>query len=146
MLLCWCRRKSIAVLESEAIAAAQGNLRRTICPADGSDDELEYEIEVSLQCPYTQQRIAVAAKGLGCSHAQAFDLSLYIRNAVEVGLWACPVCAKRVTPSEVVLAPDVQEALDGLRDVDDDHCCSAIISRHGWRPVLLDDRRMPSVR
>ena len=46
----------------------------------GDDDEIEASsVQLTLHCPLTRMRLGIPARGVGCSHIEAFDLDAFLQ-------------------------------------------------------------------
>lgn len=110
----------------------------------GDDDDdlmvLTTEIEVSLRCPLSFERISIPAKGRACKHFQCFDLQAYLEFSRQQNVWCCPCCARPTSLSCHDLVIDL--VFEGLLKTVSDQIYQVKIANDGR--VLTDMQTIPS--
>ncbi|KAH7712228.1 e3 SUMO-protein ligase PIAS1-like protein [Aphelenchoides avenae] len=93
--------------------------RRMIIAHFHENDDLSVPTyRVSLFCPLSKRRMAVAARGMDCTHIQCFDLQQFLEFQVQTSLWACPIagCSKQLRLAQLRVDQYFCEAIDALRN------------------------------
>ncbi|WBY58802.1 E3 SUMO-protein ligase PIAS [Plasmodium yoelii yoelii] len=74
------------------------------------DDEvmcMEINRKISLNCPFSLDRILIPCRGIKCSHIQCFDLKSFIditkKTKAFNNRWKCPVCSFFLRPKHLVI-------------------------------------------
>ncbi|KEG02510.1 E3 SUMO-protein ligase PIAS, putative [Plasmodium vinckei vinckei] len=74
------------------------------------DDEvmcMEVNRKISLNCPFSLDRILIPCRGVKCSHIQCFDLKSFIditkKTKAFNNRWKCPVCSFFLRPKHLVI-------------------------------------------
>ncbi|SCN61477.1 E3 SUMO-protein ligase PIAS, putative [Plasmodium chabaudi chabaudi] len=74
------------------------------------DDEvmcMEVNRKISLNCPFSLDRILIPCRGVKCSHIQCFDLKSFIditkKTKAFNNRWKCPVCSFFLRPRHLVI-------------------------------------------
>ncbi|ORX87899.1 hypothetical protein BCR32DRAFT_239808 [Anaeromyces robustus] len=89
---------NILETEDEFKKQTGGNL------SNSDDDDLiivDPNITISLKCPISLIRIMNPVRGKRCQHLQTFDLDSYLSINYKHGKWACPICNKKTTTSDL---------------------------------------------
>ncbi|KAI8840981.1 MIZ/SP-RING zinc finger-domain-containing protein [Chytriomyces cf. hyalinus JEL632] len=58
---------------------------------------------VSFQCPISLVRMSTPGRGKKCNHVQSFDLETFIQMNEKKDVWKCPVCARQIKCSDIVI-------------------------------------------
>jgi len=93
--------------EEEAARARFRSILAEEQDTSGAEEGVQYLSSGALKliCPITMDRIAVPARGRECAHLQCFGLWAYCKTNFSMSAfnnrWACPVCGKRLRPSEL---------------------------------------------
>jgi len=146
MLLAWCGVKTVhdvveeartfamdcttAKVRSSKPAAAirtntlhSGASHSMGCERQGDAADVDSAVvEVSLRCPLSHGRIVIPARGVRCEHESTFDLDTFVRHALQVHSWNCPVCDGPVGLRELRVHSIVAEALFILSDLSLEVC------------------------
>ncbi|SCP04898.1 E3 SUMO-protein ligase PIAS, putative [Plasmodium ovale] len=74
------------------------------------DDEvmcMETNRKISLNCPFSFDRILIPCRGINCCHIQCFDLKSYIdvtkKTKAFNNRWKCPICSLFLRPKDLVI-------------------------------------------
>lgn len=100
------------------------------------DDVVLRKVRVSLNCPLSQMRIAIPARGVNCLHLQCFDLAFYLTCNSRRETWQCPVCSKTTRFDKLVVDAWMKGV---LAEADADTVDIELSTGGAWSKVVEDD-------
>mmetsp|Transcript_27423 Transcript_27423/g.51186 ORF Transcript_27423/g.51186 Transcript_27423/m.51186 type:complete len:543 (-) Transcript_27423:197-1825(-) len=78
---------------------------------DSSDELIQMDVVLTLNCPLSCGRIQTAARGKNCNHPQCFDLLTYIEFSHMSHVWQCPVCLKALPLDAIIVDEEMNRIL-----------------------------------
>mmetsp|Transcript_25772 Transcript_25772/g.45747 ORF Transcript_25772/g.45747 Transcript_25772/m.45747 type:complete len:563 (-) Transcript_25772:88-1776(-) len=107
-------RKAAEAAAAAVAAAGSKRSRASMASSsrqtDSSEDILESDVLITLNCPLSVSRIEKAARGKNCKHPQCFDLLTFIMYSEQSHVWQCPVCLKPLPIGDII----VDEKMDQM--------------------------------